>query len=542
MYEAHMAKLIQGINDLVTVNPELALQWHPTKNGELKPDQIAGKSNKKMWWLGPCGHEWPATVNDRNRGFGCPYCSGQKVLSGFNDLATKYPAIALEWDYEKNGDLTPDQVSCGSGKIINWRCRKGHEYKASINHRANRGDGCPECAKEKKTSFPEQAIYYYLKQITEVENRYLGFGKEIDIYLPEYKIGIEYNGAYYHSDKKRDEQKLKFFSEKGIRIISVNEGSSNCTVGNVIEYVYASTRRESLNWVIGEIFRLLNLRTVPINVMKDESKIYEQYVVQEKENSISYKCPEIAKEWNHEKNGDLNPDQISYLSHKRVWWKCEKGHEYQAIVSARTRGSGCSICAGKKVLTGFNDLESQNPELAKEWHPTKNEPSVASEVTLFSHKKVWWKCKEEHEWQATIASRAQGIGCPVCHNKKVVAGKNDLQSTNPALAKEWHPVKNGDLLPCHVTAGSGKKVWWLCSKGHEWEAYINNRNKGSGCPECAGDRNFSKNKKVLCVETGEMFNSMRAAAKKMNISNNAMASWSKGKTETAGGYHWKFVE
>jgi hypothetical protein len=92
-----MSKLIKGVNDLATVNPELAKHWHPTKNGNLTPSDVSYGSNVKVWWIGYCGHEWEATIKDRSAGNDCPYCAGKKVLIGFNDLGTKYPEIAKEW-------------------------------------------------------------------------------------------------------------------------------------------------------------------------------------------------------------------------------------------------------------------------------------------------------------------------------------------------------------------------------------------------------------------------------------------------------------
>lgn len=103
-----------------------------------------------------------------------------------------------------------------------------------------------------------------------------------------------------------------------------------------------------------------------------------------------------------------------------------------------------------------------------------------------SHKKMWWKCNKGHEWQATIASRNKGSGCPYCAGKKVLKGYNDLQTVNPTLASEQNYGKNGNLVPDKLTANSSKKVWWKCEKGHEWEAQVYNRNNGRGCPYCAG--------------------------------------------------------
>lgn len=93
-------------------------------------------------------------------------------------------------------------------------------------------------------------------------------------------------------------------------------------------------------------------------------------------------------------------------------------------------------------------------------------------------------CEKGHEWQAVISSRNAGYGCPYCAGQKALSGINDLSTTNPKLASEWHPTKNGSLHPSEVMSGSNKKVWWICEKGHEWQAVINSRNAGRGCPIC----------------------------------------------------------
>ena len=107
-------------------------------------------------------------------------------------------------------------------------------------------------------------------------------------------------------------------------------------------------------------------------------------------------------------------------SHIKVWWKCDKGHEWQVRVASRTSGgSGCPICSGRKVLAGFNDLQTKEPRVAAEWHPTKNGALKPTMVTVGSTKKVWWKCPLGHEWKTVVYSRATGrkCGCPECAGK-----------------------------------------------------------------------------------------------------------------------------
>ena len=133
----------------------------------------------------------------------------------------------------------------------------------------------------------------------------------------------------------------------------------------------------------------------------------------------------------------------------------------------------------------YHNLLSTYPALAKEWHPVRNGKLTPRDVAPRSNKKVWWICDKGHEWKAIIANRSSGKGCPYCAGQ-AVCDDNCLQTINPTLAREWHPVRNGKLTPRDVTSSSGKKVWWICDKGHEWEATINNRSKRTGCPYCAG--------------------------------------------------------
>ena len=192
----------------------------------------------------------------------------------------------------------------------------------------------------------------------------------------------------------------------------------------------------------------------------------------------------MAKEWNYEKNNGLTPEDVMPNSSKKIWWKCSKGHEWLTTVANRSNGNGCPYCAGQKVLKGYNDLQTVNPTLAKEWNYEKNNGLTPADVMPNSKEKVWWKCSNGHEWQAVLYSRNNGTGCPYCAGKKVLKGYNDLQTVNPTLAKEWNYEKNNGLTPADVMPNSNKKVWWKCRQGHEWQAMVINRNKGRGCPEC----------------------------------------------------------
>ena len=491
-------KALLGYNDLSTVNPELSQQWHPTKNGVLKPSDVTLNCTKKIWWLGNCGHEWEVSVAHRAQGTGCPICAGKKVLKGYNDFATAYPELAKEWHPTKNGDLTADKVTPKSNKKIWWECARGHEWQTGVCHRT-KGTGCPVCSGEIKTSFPEQVIFFYLKDITEAYNRYMiDKHTEIDVYLPEYRIGIEYDGLYYHNSakstqkEKKKEEKLKNLD---IFLIRIKEADDKVLKTENKSVIYLSSRitDNELNRMIDELINRINQYAkinvkIDVNVSRDRGKIYEQYILGEKKKSLLALQPDLAKQWHPTKNGNLLPENVSVSANKRVWWICKEGHEWQAMIHSRSQGVGCPICAGKKVLSGYNDLLTKNPEIAKQWHPTKNGNLTAGDITAFSNKEYWWICKEGHEWKATASDRMSGKGCAVCSGHKVLVGYNDLETTHTELALQWHPTKNGNIKASDVTHGSDRKVWWLGNCGHEWEATISSRSLGMRCPYCSNQK------------------------------------------------------
>ena len=492
-------------NSLGALKPELSSQWHPSKNGELTPNNVTTGSGRKVWWRCEKGHEWQAYISNRVKGNGCPYCTGKRACID-NCLQTIHPELSSQWHPSKNGELTPSNVTFGSQKRAWWICERGHEWEASVKDRTS-GRGCPDCNRESQTSFPEQAIYFYLKKIfNDTLNRYKHNNKwEIDIFVPSLKFGIEYDGIYYHKDNANsDFLKEKSISNDGISLLRVKETNkkrmnynhkdrtiycNQCHSGNQLDDVI----KLCIDYISKNItFKPYN---ISIDVRKDRTKIYDSYIKSEKKESFLIKYPELAKQWYHKKNLNVKPEMLKSNSNKRVWWQCEKGHTWQASVCARSSGSGCPYCSGKRACVD-NCLQTLNPKLSKQLHPTKNGNLKPKDVTSGSGKKVWWKCGKGHEWKATISSRMAGHCCPYCSGQRV-CDDNSLNTINPELSKQWHPTKNGALTPNDVTVGTKKKAWWICKKGHEWKAAINNRTAGRGCPYCTGKRVSTDN----CLQT-----------------------------------------
>ena len=207
-------------------------------------------------------------------------------------------------------------------------------------------------------------------------------------------------------------------------------------------------------------------------------------------NDLASKYPLLAKEWHPSKNGVLTPQAVTFGTKRKVWWQCAKGHEWIASVQSRTLdGTGCPVCAGRVVISGDNDLASWFPEVAEEWHPTLNGDLLPTQVAPFCKRRVWWKCPHGHTYAATVDMRTiRHSGCPFCAGKRVLAGFNDLATTEPDIAAQWHDELNGELTPQSITAGSHKKVWWKCAEGHVWRASVYSRTgkQRRGCPVCAG--------------------------------------------------------
>ncbi len=189
--------------------------------------------------------------------------------------------------------------------------------------------------------------------------------------------------------------------------------------------------------------------------------------------------PDIAAEWS-EKNAPLTPADFTAGAHERVWWECKLGHEWQTKINNRCiNNTGCPYCTSRLIKKGFN------PDICEEWSP-KNGDLKPEQYTHGSQRRVWWRCKKNHDWQTSINNRALGNGCPNCAKEPVIRGVNDLKTTNPGILKYWSD-KNVDLKPEDIRASYRKQVWWKCGKcGNEYLAQPHSviEKSGIGCKRC----------------------------------------------------------
>ena len=542
-------KVQKGYNDLQFKYPNLAKEWD-YENNDKKPDEIVYTSSYSANWICERGHRWKTLVKYRVSGNNCPICANKKVLKSYNDLQFKYPNLAKEWDYENN-DKKPDEILYGSSYKAHWICKKGHRWVATVESRSrNNGNNCPHCAKELRVSFPEKAVAYYLNKsgfeiIESYKPNFLN-GKEIDVYIPKLKVGIEYDGERWHKSVAKDKSKDKICAENNIVLYRIREKNCPEYKSSSKKIILLNNNFDGLTNGINTLLSDLKITNINVDLKNDQLNIEEIVERRKKENSFLDTMPELAKEWDYEKNGILRPENYSYKSSIIVWWKCHKcGNSYRMSIKQKSNNqSPCPICSNKRLVLGINDLATTHPELAKEWDYEKNDKKP-TEVISNSDRKVYWVCKKGHSYMQTIYARKSGQGCPFCSGRYAILGVNDLATTHPELAKEWDYRKN-KTNPSEYKAGSHYNAWWICSKcGYNWEQTIKGRTGGRKCPNCRkNDPKKTTAKSVIQLsKDGKILNkylSIKDAQKNTGIKH--ISSVCSGNRKYAGGYIWKYEE
>lgn len=413
-------------HSLAVQHPQLAREWS-ARNPERADAVSAGTGGKKWWLCSRCGREYEASISARVRmRSGCPYCA-RKLVTPETSLAATHPEIAREWDPEKNGSLRPEDILSGAEIQVWWRCPLGHSYWMYPYQRTGPDKSkCPVCAGRRV--IPETSLAAQNPLLTRF------FDREQNLCRPE-EIA-PYSNAQF-----------AWRCEAGHRW----SASANTMQNRLPDRYCAFCYREA----------------------------------QRREHNLAEQNPELALLWDAERNG-ISPQEVLCTTSKAYWFRCPEGHSWKAPVSAMhglQRKILCPYCAGRRPANN-TCLAQMSPELAKQWHPTKNLPKTPEDVRAEGGVPVWWVCEKGHEWMAPPVKRfLRGDGCPYCSGRRV-APETSLAVCCPEVAKEWDYQRNGDLTPDRVTAGSGARVWWICEKGHSWQASVSNRTRGHQCPQC----------------------------------------------------------
>ena len=345
---------------------------------------------------------------------------------------TEFPHLVKEWHPTKNGDLRPEDVTHGSGKKVWWLCSKNHDYEAAIKDRATKNSGCPLCSNQSSTA--EIRILSELRGLfPNVINRFKFEGVEVDIFLSDLNIGIEYDGNFWHQDKEeQDLRKNLFFRSKGIDLIRIRQKPLRALSANDLLVKNEKLTKKDINNLLNVVSTKVNnsLKGVISNYIDRKGFINESLYKEYRsyfpaplpEHSLVKLFPDIGSEWDYDKNHPLRPESFTVKSKSKVWWLCPKGHSYETTIGERTRedkkSGGCPYCSGRRA-SKENNLQDAHPDIAREWHPDINKGLTPRDFTRASDKKAWWLCPKGHSYKATVKNRTNNkSGCPYCAGKK----------------------------------------------------------------------------------------------------------------------------
>ncbi len=457
--------------------PEIAKQWHPTKNGKLTPNDVSQSQALKIWWICNCGNVWQASLNERQlrskkrARTHCKKCGYKRLSKNIKKRAlersgtfkNKFPDLFKELHPTKNKNINFDEITPHSHIRVWWKCKKNHVWSSRLNNRTSLFRGCPDC--KKNTSKIELRLYCELKKIfNETLWQHKLHKKEIDIFIPSIKLCIEIDGYPWHENKfNLDQKKNKHIEKYGYNFLRIREKRLPKHFGKneIIDYF-----ENSLNIYIA----ILNYILVGIDIKKSKKQKISKFINQNKfqatkeyklllsklpgpikdEDRFDLNFPDLLKEWNYAKNNPLMPDLFFRYSHDKVWWICKKKHVWQATIALRTQGRNCPKCAiqtsgnrrRKAAVKKYGTFFDNNKLLFKEWDFKKNKSIDMNNMSPSSNNIIWWKCLNcKHSWKTAISQRTRGRGCKKCA-RKIVGLKNKIRYTLNLSDKEKEKINS----------------------------------------------------------------------------------------------------
>ena len=414
---------VKSTGSLSLTHPDIASEWHPTKNKQLTAEKITGAYGRKVWWRCPKGHDYQARPQNRTYGnTGCPLCRPQTSLLEIRILSELEALIGqCHWRHKINGY----EIDIWSPSLM-----LGVEV-----------DGYPWHLGKEKADKQKSLV------ISELGGRLIHIRHEL---LP-----------------KICESDIFFSGRTPVKQTTDKLVESIARLG----YVAIDRCREYLK---SEQF---------INVDR-YNEITSWLPNPEPEKSLAYLRPDLALEWLVEDNFPNTPASVTTGSSLKVKWRCPKGHVWAATVSNRARlNSGCPQCSGLKASAQNN--ASNDPSLKALWDSEKNKFDL-NELTPKSKRIVWWKCSRGHSFSMSPGQLTKAYSCPVCTNRRLVPERS-LTAVRPALAELWDHKKNGGSdNPTLIPPSTAKKFWWKCLIcSHSWydsPNQMSRRNDEKLCP------------------------------------------------------------
>lgn len=337
--------IVQGINDFCTTHPDLAKEWHPTKNGEIRPTDVSYGRATKIWWLCPEGHEYTATLNHRSSGTNCPFCNSGRQTSFAEQAVFYYVKKVFPDAINRYKDIFDNGMEID---IYIPSIKLAIEYDGMFWHTNNKS------SRERKKYEICAANGIKLYRLKEDLSRN-------DFDNSDKSLGIEGN-MYEHKQ-----------------------------LAQVIRILLDEIDPESNMWTRKNPYDLHS--RVDINIKRDEAEI-RSYMTKLRGDSLENKFPNIAKEWHPTKNKDLLPSKVYPHSDIVVWWLCpDCNHEYTASIGHRSSGTGCPVCGiTKSALKRSRQVIMMDP-ITKEELKTFNSISEAARVLNISSSNISMVCQ-----------------------------------------------------------------------------------------------------------------------------------------------------
>ena len=414
---------------LVESHPEVVKLWHPLN--AVSPEEVSASSARRVRWHCPvCCHEWTRSVATVVKHRVCPGCAGVEPAPG-RSLADLNPALATDWS--PGNDIGPTSITTRSVYRAIWRCSIcAHEWPRRVDMRV-RGAGCPNCRMAGRSRWECRIRHELVAVGVPVVHPYPPIRVVsrspvmADIVVPDWAVVIECASFRYHSSprvEKRDLVQSQSLEAAGWRVLRIREALPVLTESDVVVPLGASIHGVAFAAMRG--LARLGLRVTRMD---------------------------------------------EYSRSGKEWASTEADAELFSCVRL------------PRVILPSESLLASAPDIAAEWDFERNHPLLPSEVKPGSGLKMWWKCSVcRHGWRTSpIRRTASGTGCPVCRG--LVAGpgaRNCLADAVPRLVAEWHPSLN-DRAPEAVRPGSSYRAWWRCiAEGHIWRAVVYSRVRGQG--------------------------------------------------------------
>jgi hypothetical protein len=433
---------VNNYKSIASINPSCLVNWDYKKN-RISPLDITPNSSKKIWWKCEKNHEWEASpLTYTANVVKCPECRSENVPL----ISKTCPQILNLWDYSKN-KIFPNNLSSFSNISAWWHCHNGHHWQMPVIEMARKnksvGELCPIC-RSFGHMYPNliKEIFYEKNNIDPFSISY-GSNKKIwwkcekghtwESCVVDRTIGGEGCALCYElkNGTISDPLLLKEWNYKLNKKVDVRSISK--TSGKKVWWRCSLCGNE---WKT-----IINLRTKGCGCPKCASALSPK-----NEKSVFSVAPHLKKEWSPK--NIFNPDNISYCSERKLWWICDKSHEWLQTPAGRiSKNLGCPYCSGKKVCKD-NSLKYKNPFLCKEWHYEKNGLLTPDNFTQFSSKRVWWLCSScDHEWKTLIRDRSRGRGCPKCCKNVILKDNECCDSLVEALL--YLKLKNNGIKFIH---------------------------------------------------------------------------------------------